>query len=215
MLIVIMVLSFDREPYAALTRAQLDTWDAQEPHGNMQTIFYSGGEKLEYFYPHHNSVVAKYDCSDDYYQMQWKFKLCLSDYLSCHKQPFILFRTNSSSYVNKSLLRKHVETLPTTRLYSGWSLGSCVSGAGILLSSDVCSVLADNIEPGVQMEEDCYAGKILLNKGYEILDDKSRVDVTDVNNTPLDRYHYRFKSEDRLQDAANMIELHKRIQNGK
>lgn len=212
--ILIMVLSYDMPPYDALMKAQQETWDDAKERGVI-TMYYMGGNEhiVRRIYPHVRSYSMQYNCSDAYFEMHYKFKLCLQECMQIMPTPFTIFRTNSSSYVNKAKLRELIETLPEEKLYYGWSLGEkeAVSGAGIIMSYDVCKILADELPEGENIEEDILIGRILKKHDIEITDDKSRFDVTDPNEAPLDRWHYRFKTDDRMKDCENMRRLRERI----
>ena len=216
MRILILVLSYTEHPYNGMMQAQQETWDSVKVEG-IKTAFYHGNPILPkgnmYYSPTNGEM--QFNCSDAYYEMHWKFKLALDaiKLLEFGEYDFI-FRTNSSSYINKERLLKHAETLPKERCYSGWSLGEkeAVSGAGIWLSPDMVDILREELPPGENIEEDILIGRILHGKyGIEIQDDKSRYDITDVAEVPLDRYHYRLKTSDRLQDIRNMYQVHQRI----
>ena len=211
MRILILVLSYTEHPYNGMMQAQQETWDSVKPDG-LKTVYYTGkGLNTDFFV---DTVTYNPPVSDEYYEMHWKFKLAL-DFIKEVPYDFI-FRTNSSSYINKEKLLKHAETLPKERCYSGWSLGEkeAVSGAGIWLSPDMVSILREELPPGEQCEEDILIGRILHKKhGIEILDDKSRYDITNENldYADISRYHYRFRTPNRLQDIRNMYQLHQRI----
>ena len=215
MRILILVLSYTEPPYNGLMQAQQETWDSVK-NDFTRTFYYHGGN-IGHDFIVNNRTEMTVNTTDDYYMMHWKFKLALDaiklmEPLEMHYD--FIFRTNSSSYINKEKLLKHAETLPKERCYSGWSLGEkeAVSGAGIWLSPDMVSILRDEIPAGENIEEDILIGRILHGKhGIEILDDKSRFDVSDVDAAPLDRYHYRFKTSDRLQDIRNIYQLYQRI----
>ncbi len=217
MRILILVLSYTEHPYNGLLQAQRETWDSVD-NAEVATIYYQGYGQ-QYFghdgaFPYWNSEP----CSDEYYMMHWKFKLCL-DNIKRHGIPYdLIFRTNSSSYINKERLLKFAEGLPKEKCFSGWSLGEkeAVSGAGIWLSPDMVDILREEIPPGEQCEEDILIGRILHGKhGIEIIDDRSRFDVTNENlyYADLSRYHYRFRTPDRLDDIKNLYRLHARIIN--
>lgn len=214
MKILILVLSFNEEPFSTLMRTQQNSWDAIEVEG-VDTVYYYGGGKGW----NGKEFSAKSD--DKYYYMHDKLKQCLQG-IMCLTEWDLIFRTNSSSYVNKKELVEFAKTLPTEKVYAGWTFkdtedfgGDCVSGAGIFLSRDTAKILMEEIDPNFEQEEDVYCGRILRRHGITAIDDKSRIDV-DVDNDyiPLDKYHYRFKhGGDRLIDAHNMILLHNRIIN--
>lgn len=209
-MIYILVLSYYKPPFTELMQAQQETWDSIEVPG-IETIYYHGGEEYEVRQIHFWSHQIQYKCSDDYFQMQWKFKLCLDSILSKMQPCDMVFRTNSSSYIHKQRLKEWLATLPREQCYAGWSLDWCVSGAGMALSYDTCHILRREINPGVQVEEDVLIGTIMKRFGIKIIDDKSRYDFEDSAafwRTPIDRFHYRFKTPDRLRDAENMKGLH-------
>ena len=214
MRILILVLSYTKHPYNGMMQAQQETWDSNSK--NVSVIYYHGvGNETKLGINDRAKFFIQTGCSDDYYMMHWKLKLALDKIKGTQLDNYdFIFRTNSSSYINKERLLKHAETLPKERCYSGWSLGEkeAVSGAGIWLSPDMVDILREELPPGENIEEDILIGRILHGKhGIEILDDKTRFDVTNVAEVPLDRYHYRFRTPDRLQDIRNMYQLHQRI----
>ncbi len=221
MKILILVLSYDKHPYDELMKSQMETWDSiKEP--DVCVGYYHGG--LESGVAHvrlnplnEDSAVITLNATDSYYYMAAKFKECLKFFADADFD--IIFRTNSSSYVNKKELVKFANTLPKTGLYAGWEIQgnagyNVVSGAGFFLSPDTAEILRFNIDPNFEREEDVYCAQLLHEKGVQIINERSRFDVRVINNNiPLDRYHYRFKTDDRLQDAENMRQLHKKILN--
>lgn len=227
MKILIMVLSYNESPYKELMEAQAETWDSLEVADNdIKTLYYHGGGmeggsvdfSTRYTDPwlgYRERVM--FNCTDSYYYMAAKFKMAL-DYVKDWDYD-IVFRTNSSSYVNKKKLKEFAQTLPKEKLYAGWTMtdsedygGLVVSGAGIFLSRDTAEILREKIDPGFEMEEDIYCGRILRKNGIVAIDDKSRYDVGSYfSDVPTDLYHYRFKTGDRLQDANNMRLVHKLI----
>lgn len=217
--ILILVLSFTEPPFDALLRTQISTWDSVEVEG-VDTVYYCGGlqqRPLDIPDSNPHSVILQFDITDKYYLMAGKFKSCLH---ACALEQYdYIFRTNSSSYVNKKTLVKFAESLPKEKLYAGWEIEgnagyNVCSGAGFFLSPDTAKILRDNIDPEFEREEDVYCAQILHEHGIEIIDDKSRIDVNNFNPyLPLHHYHYRFKGPhgDRRIDAHNMILLHKQI----
>ncbi len=216
MRILIMVLSYDEPPYSDLMEMQKETWaDLLDIglHKEIGEVFYHGGatENPVWFYD--GTVVLP--CTDSYYFMSEKFKLAL-EYVWGWEWD-IIFRTNSSSYINKTKLWEFAQTLPTEGLYAGWEIEgnagyNIVSGAGFFLSRDTAEILKNDIDPSFEREEDVYCGQLLFDKGIKIIDDKSRFDVDCISDEiPLDRYHYRCKTGNRYQDCSNMKQLHKMI----
>lgn len=222
--ILILVLSFNEEPFSTLMRTQQQTFDSIEAEG-VKTVYYHGGLfpqgslkfAAKYSNPHSSWERVAFDITDEYYYMAGKFQKAL-EYTKDFEYDYI-FRTNSSSYVNKKALVKFAESLPKEKLYAGWEIEgnagyNVCSGAGFFLSPDTAKILRDNIDPDFEREEDVYCAQLLHEHGIEIIDDKSRIDVNNFNPyLPLHHYHYRFKGPhgDRRIDAHNMILLHKQI----
>lgn len=228
MKILILVLSFNEPPYKELMQSQWETWDG-EIVPNVSTIYYhGGGEELFMKINHRNhseakeSWIVQFNCTDEYYRMAEKFQKCLSLIEKENIEYDLIFRTNSSSYINLKELLKFAESLPLEKCYAGWTFydtnddgGLCVSGAGIWLSRDCAKTLMDEIDPEKEIEEDVYIGRILRKHGIVAIDDKSREDVNFIHSgIPKNKYHYRFKGHnDRLIDAQNMRKIHHLILN--
>lgn len=210
MKILILVLSFDNPPYNRLMEAQQESWGLVH-HDDVNEVYYYGGGK---------GWIGKelsVDATDAYYYMAGKFQKALENVWD---QPWdMIFRTNSSSYVNKANLVEFAKTLPTEKCYAGWTFidsedfgGLCVSGAGIFMSRDIAEILLHEIDPKKELEEDVYIGRILRKNGITAIDDKSRLDYPHFEHHNIkNAYHLRFKTQDRLKDARTMMEIHKQI----
>lgn len=225
MKILILVLSYNSPPFDVLMRTQQSSWDSVEVEG-IKTVYYHGGCDPENILTDRFAELVSdgpswlqmaFKCTDAYYYMSSKFKKAL-EWVDLESVDYI-FRTNSSSYVNKKALVEFAKTLPKEKLYAGWEINgnegfNIISGAGFFLSRDTAKILMDNIDPSFEKEEDYYCAKILHEHGIKIIDDKSRYDVNEFHPyIPTDLYHYRFKGPhgNRLIDAHNMIMLHKKI----
>lgn len=223
--ILILVLSYNSPPFDVLMRTQQSTFDSIEVEG-VRTVYYHGGlpeqgDLLKFSVKHSNPNSSwervEFNITDKYYYMAGKFLEALR-YTQDWDYDYI-FRSNSSSYISKPALVEFAKTLPTEKLYAGWTFvdgedfgGMCVSGAGIWLSRDTAKILMDNIDPKFEMEEDVYCSRILRKNGIVAIDDKSRYDVQNIHDfIPLNLYHYRCKTGNRTVDAHNMIMLHKKI----
>lgn len=208
--ILIMVLSYMEPPYDTLLKTQRETWDSVEVDG-VRTVFYYGGGKGWV-----NEKEFSADASDEYFRMGHK---CVEALKNIEIYSYdIIFRCNSSAYINKQLLKKFSETLPKEKLYGGWEIDgndgyNVVSGSGIFWSTDVAKTVIDKTDINREREEDVLFAELLFKEGIKILDDKSRYDVPEIipYNIPLDRYSYRLKTSNRLLDAANMKKLHKKL----
>ena len=115
MKIKIMVLSSTLEPYNKLMQAQKDTWDSIE-HKDISTVFYYGDQLPDGVSPGDKRDLPV-NCSNDYNMMHWKFKLALNEVL---KEDWdYIFKTNSSSYIDKHNLYIKALTLPIKECYCG------------------------------------------------------------------------------------------------
>lgn len=205
--ILIMVLSSRKGVYGEFMRTQQETWAVDD--GDCMTAFYYGVNTTDEIWIEHNEYP--FPCSDDYYHMHWKFKLCLDTFLKRNGWDTI-FRTNSSAYVNIPNLKKFVEPLPREKLYAGWTLedtnwdggGLCVSGAGMFLSRDCAEILARELPEGEACEEDVLIGRLLRPHGIQVIDDRSRVDYPINPQAWRSAYHVRFHSGNRAQDVKDM-----------
>lgn len=224
MKILILILSYNSPPFDTLMRVQQETFDSVEVEG-VRTVYYHGGSTVGRPVVYTNMDEFKswyrveFPCTDSYYFMTEKFKEALKFIEKEDINDFdLIFRTNSSSYVNKPALIEFAKTLPREKLYAGWEIEgnagyNVVSGAGIWLSRDTAKILMEEIDPKREREEDCLIAEILAHHSIPIIDDKSRYDVNgNIEYVPTDLYHYRFKhGGDRLIDAHNMILLHNKI----
>lgn len=225
MKILILVLSYDNPPYDALMRAQKATW-ASMKHPGVATAFYYGGLLEKDFEGKDFDLAAGLDnggiidiqlkCTDSYYYMADKFQRALEYVIDMRWD--LIFRTNSSSYVNIDRLVEFAEKLPKEKCYAGWEIVgndgyNIVSGAGIFMSRDVAEILMNEIDPKFEREEDVYIGQLLHEAGIPIIDDKSRLDYPFESDKMDEAYHFRLKTGDRFADAENMLSLHKQLHN--
>ncbi len=207
--ILVMVLSYGISPFYELMKAQGETWADED------TVFYLGSSTVRDVAP--RSTLVYTGETDAYYYMHAKFKTALQ--FIWDEEWDMIFRTNSSSYVNKGRLYEFANNLPEEKLYAGWTIedsndynGLCVSGAGIWLSRDTAEILKNEIDPTFEMEEDVYIGRILRKNGITAIDDKSRIDYPQEYQKDLSKaYHIRLKTENRIMDAENMRRIHKTI----
>lgn len=185
--ILIMVLSSTKEPYNKLMRAQKDTWDSIDCN-NVKTIYY--------YSEHTPDGVSSadrrdlpVDCSDDYNMMHWKFKKAL-DIVWIDDWDYI-FKTNSSSYINKELLYEKILTLPAWGVYCGIDGGGFASGSGAIISRDVAVHLKHDLTSDIHGAEDVCIGQILEKNGVKVTKGAERYDFNRVDQEITKAYHYR------------------------
>jgi hypothetical protein len=131
-----------------------------------------------------------------------------------------IFRTNSSSYIDKKLLYNYLIDKPKTNFYSGvigdLNGNKFASGSGYVLSKDLVEVVLDNLDLWNHDYIDDVALGILLNKIGHRPVEAPRFDI-DIHNffhnifnkVPLNFYHYRLKSKNRNFDISQMKKIYK------
>lgn len=198
-----MVLSSIQDPYYKLMKAQKETWDSID-HPNVETVYYYGEELPEGVTPGDKRDLAM-NCSDTYMMMHYKFKLAL-DAVWDREWDYI-FKTNSSSYVDKHNLYLKAQTLDNKLVYCGVDGGRFASGAGAFISRDLCAYLRKVLNHIPQTYEDVHIGQLL---NMEVTRGACRQDFDSLDNTILlDQYHYRCKidSKDRNKDIEMFYKI--------
>jgi hypothetical protein len=138
--------------------------------------------------------------------------------LANHRFDF-LFRTNTSSYVNRKMLRSFAETLPTNRYYGGF-VGhadgvSYASGTGILMSRDLVEMTVRDQHWDFDRIDDIAIGHSMLRAGVGV-HELPRLDVVSRDALALltpDSVRNCFwarcrSSGDRRQDIETMHRVH-------
>ncbi len=217
MKVLILVMSYDDGGvFTDFMNAQIKTWAINFVHG-VKTIFYYGGSESrreEDDLPW--CSFLNLNCSDEYYMMHWKTKLALDFALKMDDWD-IIFRTNGSSYINKSNLLKFCKELPVGgNMYGGWyNNDRFVSGAGIFLNRNSAALLSSKLKEMLTYEEDVLYGDIFKSIGIKnSFDDRSRLDWPKLGKPGEYKkaYHIRFKSdEDRKKDIESMYFIHNKI----
>lgn len=181
--VLILVLSSQVPPYQALHKAQRRTWDSITVEG-VQTQYYfcdTWGQTFDHFGPALDLAL----------QTPWTH----------------LFRTNSSSYVDKRRLLEFCAGLPTEKVYCG-GIGNArnvayCSGSGAILTRDAVQALREALRrppilPGEKEAlpgymEDVFIGSALAQVGIHPRPGAQRCDYwSGDRHGPLpDIYHYR------------------------
>lgn len=222
MQLLILCGSSQEQPYPQFLEAQQRTWGSVNVQ-NVQTVFFREGPDDKWI-----DNIREVCTSGEYFNAHWRHKLAIDAVWDLEWD--IIFRPHASSYVDKSALYELCKNLPKKKLYGGWELGaelpeieweghkirqSCISGAGIFYSRDVADILRKNIPPGINIEEDVLAGRILqINRQPVTFVNKQRVDMASMNDY-RPSYHYRLKSNDRIADIQMMYDLHEKIMSEK
>ena len=211
--ILIVVLSFDKEPYVSLENTIRNTWAREKPEG-VEIIYYYGnskedkllGDKLYLNSPEGLRNVSKKTLK----MYEYVFENFEFDYV---------YRTNSSSYVNITKLKEFIVDKPLNKFYSGVVGNSpqgikFASGSGYFISHDLIELVLNNKNKwDNSLIDDVALGKLLSHKNIKITRG-TRINLTKnhLNNTPFDKnaYHYRVKFPNNRQID---IKLMKKIYN--
>jgi len=209
MRILILVLSYDDSGiYTEFYKTQKQTWDSVNVDG-VETYYYFGDNNENIIVG--NNILTDVpesliNCGNKSIEA---FKL-----ISNMDFDFIL-RTNSSSYIDKNLLKLHLENKPKNNFYSGilgnhFGIPFC-SGSGFIISKDLVHLLIDNEEKlDFSLIDDVCFGEFLSSNGIPLIN-SYRFDLTH-NTNEIDEgfFHYRLKTNNRINDINNMILIHKK-----
>lgn len=183
--ILVMVLSCSKPPFNELYRAQRNTWDSIQ-HPNIETVYYWG---------------------NDYDKMHHPFRDCLK--ANWYADWDIIFRTNSSSYINKNMLYEYAKDLPKEKLWIGNEWGA-MSGAGFIISRDLAKIVMDEIKDDQLGDEDGVIGTILNNHGYNpVLGYRNPYNYEAKNFSPCHQIRVRDSSRTRAEEISAMYNIHK------
>jgi hypothetical protein len=208
MKILILVLSlWNDDIYREFYYAQKETWDSIEEE-NVDTFYYFGNSDIDVIKD--DKIFLTVD--ESLYNCGLKTLKCF-DLVKSMEFDYI-FRTNSSSYVDKQLLKEWLKNKPRNNFYSG-IIGTheninFASGSGYILSRDVFNTIIENQD---MWEHDKYIDDVslslLLQKFNIPITNSERYDVID-DNIPINFFHYRLMTPtNRLIDIENMKKINK------
>jgi len=205
--ILIVVLSFEKEPYVSLENTIRNTWALEKPEG-IEIIYYYGnsqedkliGDKL-----YLNSPEGLRNVGHKTLKMyQYVLENFDFDYV---------YRTNSSSYIDIEKLQSFVKDKPMEKFYCG-VIGRGVkgikfaSGSGYFISKDLVGVVLKNKSKWQHGFIDDVALGLLLNN-YKIYP-ADRFDLNNIEKIDTNYYHYRVKTPNNRQiDVKKMKMIHK------
>ena len=215
MRILILVQGCDDSPYDDLMKTQMETWDSID-NPNTLTVYFIADSKASFSYFKGSKLYLA--CSEAYNMMHYRQKLALDIICEDDKvgQWDYIFRTNASSYVNKTELLEFAKSLPKEKCYCGIDGGSYASGAGVFLSRDVVDIIRANTDDSPTAYEDAFMGAIIGRAGVKITQGAKRFDIdhNNYNNIPK-AYHYRCKSDttDRSKDITAFKKIFEKYPN--
>jgi hypothetical protein len=205
MKILILVLSYeDNGIYNEFLKTQKYTWDSFNVDG-IETFYYFGNSDKCYIKGNHIYTDVKeslMNCTKKTIKCFESIKDFEFDYI---------FRTNSSSYVDKNLLKNFILDKPKTKFYSG-IIGNFLnqkfcSGSGYFLSKDLVLFLIENQNKlNNDLIDDVSISKVLEMLNVELVNSE-RFDVYDSNNINPNYFHYRLKTQNRIYDINNMKKI--------
>lgn len=207
MKVLILTLSyFDDDIYTKFYNTQNETWNSLEVDG-VETFFITGNDNSDEI----NGNLLKTNVEESLLNCGHK-TLRSFDLIKNFDFDFI-YRTNSSSYVDKKLLKKYLLDKPKENFYSGL-VGNYhgilfASGSGFVISKDLVNLVLEKKDDwNHEYIDDVSLGFLLTNNNIEPTP-SLRYDITSIDEkVPLDYYHYRIKNYDRNQDCEIMKNLH-------
>jgi hypothetical protein len=205
MKILILVLSYDDNGiYNEFLKSQKSTWDSFNVEG-IETFYYFGNSDKCYIQDNHI-----------YCDVEESIMNCTKKTIKCFEviKDFefdFIFRTNSSSYIDKRLLKIFISNKPKTKFYSGiigdYHTQKFCSGSGYFLSKDLVLSLIENQDKlDHSLIDDVSFSKVLQNLNVDLVNSE-RFDVHDSNNIDPNYFHYRLKTKNRFYDINNMKKI--------
>lgn len=137
--VLILAIGCSLKPWNKMFNTSLETWDSIEVDG-VETIFYFGNPMQE------NTNKASYFPIEEHYNTMGNKMLKAFEWALKNKDFDYIARVNSSCYVDKNELIKHVQTLPEKDLFQGLIVPAsenqfswCWGGGQFIISKDVVS----------------------------------------------------------------------------
>lgn len=231
--LILVLSSIDEYPWNSLMIKQKETWDSIEVEG-VKTIYYYADSFANRSFINGNDLILNIKETRNLTNRIPKLKKAFQNVM--HLEWDFIFRTNSSSYIDKKRLLNFAQTLPIENCYCGFTV-SChninfASGCGFFISRDHVNKLIKNMDehstfPGDDVYTSAMLGQkitpgatlmeIWFEDGETIKDKMSTINFTDTYP-----YHYRCKSPiksdevsgyDRSQDFIAFDEIHKFLYN--
>ena len=207
---IILVLSYHDNGgiYDRFQKSQSETWDSIY-HPETETFFFYG-----------NSIENKIVDNKIYVKVEedlWKCNLKTIESIKLINSIFdyeYLFRTNSSSYIDKNTLNNFLSDKPIKNYYAGHSARDqgvhYVSGSGIILSKDLVEIILENQNTiDLNLMDDASFAKILNSRGiFPTQVDRCFYAHNVINQIDCKSFLYRLKSDNREIDIQNMYKIY-------
>ena len=189
---LVLVLSCLERPYPDLARAQKRTWAARDVAG-IDVLFYAGGSPET----ERRGRDLQLDVADGYWEIGRK-TLAGFRYVLEHHDFDLVFRTNSSSYVDLPNLSAWIAAnAQPTGFYAGSGEVSYASGSGYFLSRDLVElVLQAADEWDHSLHDDIALGSILAARGVPLVSTPRVILEDRWNPRTIDvaQFHFRCKT---------------------
>lgn len=206
MKVLIIVLSHNDDLYSQFYKSQKETWDSTDTP-NIQTLYLFGNHSCDEIIDDKIMVnVDEITINDSHINLG--HKTIKSFILTKDFDYDYIFRTNSSSYIDKKLLLDFISDKPKNNYYSGF-IGEFenikfASGSGFFLSKDLVNYIIDNSDNwDHNLIDDVALGLLLKNYGISPqLND--RMDIINDSEIPNHYFHYRLKTNNRFDDIRRM-----------
>jgi hypothetical protein len=203
MKILIVVLSYlDNGIYTKFFETQNESWNSVRVDG-VETFFLTGNHNKDEI----DGSLIKTNVKESIFHCG--FKTIKAFELLENLEYDYIFRTNSSSYVDKKMLFDYLYDKPRDNFYCG-VIGNYrnilyASGSGFAISKNAVDLVLQNKEIWDHGYIDDVSLGLLLKK-FDISPTLApRFDVQTVDdNTPMDYYHYRIKTSNRERDCQYM-----------
>lgn len=216
--ILVLVLAARAQPYPLLTRAIEWTWAAATVPG-VTVLSYTGGRQLR-----RRGSRLQLPVPDEYEDIGAK-TLAAFEHVLAHDEFDLLFRTNSSSYVDPSNLRAWaVEHGRRDRFYAGvvdvHEGIEFASGSGYFLSRDLVKrVVARRSEWDHAQPDDVALAVLVAGEGVAP-ERAPRVEYRDsreIDTVDTRQYHFRVKTRSglRIDDVEAMLTVHRAFRRGR
>lgn len=214
MKILILVLSLnDGGIYDKFYESQKKTWDSEKIDG-VETLYYFGNSGINsHRFMDENDIIDGNEILVNVGESHLGHKTIRAFNLIKELDFDYIFRTNSSSYVDKKMLLEYVKTKPKFNYYSG-VIGNhhgikFSSGCGYILSKDLLNlVLNQKNNWNHNLVDDVAMGKLLYDNNINPSFNE-RFDVSDGTGIPMNFFHYRLKNHDRNFDIETMYNIKK------
>lgn len=205
---MIVTLSyFDNRIYSKFYETQNKTWNSVSVEG-VNTFFLVGNSDTDEI----ENQIIKTNVEESLENCGYKTLKAFEQLKDFDYQ--YIYRTNSSSYIDKKLLKEYVQDKPKEKFYSG-VIGNYnnilfSSGSGYIITKDLVDLVLENKNNWNHSFIDDVSLGLLLRTQNIFPIPAPRYDVHSLDkNIPINYYHYRIKSNNRDIDCEKMELIHK------